>query len=240
MPDIFEIRGWRGADDCRMAAAGAEPDHQTGRNACRTPGPDPEETLDVNGLGFLPRIEFSVPARLEGNGYMVKQRVQRRLAAVLAAAAAFSASTFLNAASEEPVQCAVILYLIEQSRSQFSAIQGDTGSDFGDYDTTFVLPDAWYCVIHEDVEKRSYQCAWKHPYGDERAHKTFERLVKEMRNCIGNIAEERRDQPVNHPDFYASYYYRLPGGEARVTLKNKSELGSTLVSIVIDGFKKAK
>ena len=61
-----------------------------------------------------------------------------------------------------------------------------------------------------------------------------------MRNYIGNTAEERRDQPVNHPDFYAFYYYQLPGGEARVSIKNKRKLMSTLVSIVIDGFKKAK
>jgi hypothetical protein len=171
---------------------------------------------------------------------MVKERAQRRLAAILAAAAVFSTTTFMNAASEELTLCTDILYLIAQSGSQFSAIRGDTGSDFGDYDTTFVLPDASYCVIHEDVEKRSYHCTWKYPYGDERAHKTFQRLVKEMRSCIGNIAEERTDQPVNHPDFYASYYYQLPGGEARVTLKNKGKLMSTLVSIVIDGSKNAK
>ena len=74
----------------------------------------------------------------------------------VAAAAVFSTFTFLNAASEEPTLCSDILYLIEQSRSQFVAIRGDTASDFGDYDATFVLPDAWYCVILEDVEKRSY------------------------------------------------------------------------------------
>ena len=155
-------------------------------------------------------------------------------------AAVFSICTSLNAASEEPTLCSDILYLIEQSRSQFFAIRGDTGSDSGDYDTTFVLPSAWYCVILEDVEKRSYKCTWKFSYGDEQAHKTFQRFTKEMRNCIGNIADERTDQPVNHPDFYASYYYQLPGSEARVTLKNKSKLMSTLVSIVIDGFTKPK
>ncbi len=120
------------------------------------------------------------------------------------------------------------------------AIRGDTGSEFGDYDATFVLPDAWYCAIFEDVEKTSYQCVWKYPRGDERAHETFQRFVKKMRNCIGNIAEERADQSVNHPDFYASYYYRLPGSAASVNLKNKSKLMSTLVSIRIDGLTKAK
>ena len=158
----------------------------------------------------------------------------------IVAAIVFSITTCLNAAAEKPTLCSDILYLIEQSRSRFLAIRGNTRSDFGDYDTTFVLPDAWYCVLLEDVEKRSYKCTWKYPHGDEQAHKTFQQFVKEMRNCIGNVAEERTDQPVNHPDFYAAHYYQLPGSEARVTLKNKSKLMSTLVSIVIDGFTKTK
>jgi hypothetical protein len=142
----------------------------------------------------------------------------------------------LNGVAEERTLCADILYLVEQSRSQFSEIRGNTGSDFGDYDATLVLTDAWYCVLLEDVEKASYKCTWKYPLGDKRAHETFQRLAGEMKNCIGHMADERTDQPVNHPDFYASYYYQLPGSEARVTLKNKAKLRSTLVSIVVDGF----
>jgi len=148
--------------------------------------------------------------------------------------------TFLNVASEEPISCSDIRYLIEQSRTQFLAIQGDTGSNFGDYDATFVLPDAWYCAIIEDVEKRTYKCTWKYPHGDERAHEAFQGFAKEMRSCIGDMAEERTDQAVNHPDFYAAYYYQLPGGAASVSLKNKAKLMSTLVSIRIDGFKSTK
>ncbi len=149
-----------------------------------------------------------------------------------------SLMTVLGSASEEPTLCSDIFYLIEQSRSQFLAIQRDTNSDFGGYESTFILADAQYCVILEDVEKKSYKCTWKYPHGDERAHKAFQRFAKEMRNCIGNSAEERTDQPINHPDFYTAYYYQLAGGEARVTLKNKGKLMSTLVSIVIDGFTK--
>ena len=167
-----------------------------------------------------------------------RQRTPKILS--VAAAAVFSAITFLNAASDEPTLCSDILYLIEQSRSQFVEIRGDTAGDFGDYDATFVLPDAWYCAIFEDAEKRSYRCVWKYPHGDERAHKTFQRFADEMRSCIGNMAEERRDQSVNHPDFYASYYYQLAGGAASVNLKNKAKLMSTLVSIRIDGFTKTK
>ncbi len=116
-----------------------------------------------------------------------------------AAAAVFSTITFLNAASEEPTLCSDILYLIEQSRSQFVAIRGDTSSDFGDYDATFVLPDAAYCVILEDVEKSSYQCTWKYPHGDERAQKTFQRFVNEMRNCIGSLGRNRGVLPPIAP-----------------------------------------
>ena len=158
----------------------------------------------------------------------------------VAAVSILSTITFLNAASAESTLCSKLLYLIEQSKTQFLAIRRGTSSKLGGYDSTFVLPEAWNCAIFEDVEKASYQCAWKYPRGDQRAHETFQRFVKEMRSCIGDIAEERIDKPVNHPDFFASYYYQLPDGEASVTLKNKSKLMSTLVFIGIDGFTRTK
>ena len=147
---------------------------------------------------------------------------------------------FLNAASAESTLCSSILYLIEQSKTQVLAIRRGTSSKLREYDSTFALPEAWHCAILEDVEKTSYQCTWKYPHGDQRAHKTFQRFVKEMRSCIGNIAKERVDKPVNHPDFFVSYYYQLPDGEASVALKNKSKLMSTLVFVGIDGFTRAK
>ena len=61
-----------------------------------------------------------------------------------------------------------------------------------------------------------------------------------MRSCIGDLAEERTDRPVNHPDFYASHYYKLPGAEASVSLKNKSTLMSTVVFVGVDGFTEAR
>lgn len=158
----------------------------------------------------------------------------------LAAAVLFPLLPFSNAVSQQLIGCSDIRYLIEQSRSQFVEIRGSSGGDFGDYDATFVLPDAWFCLILEDVEKWSYRCVWKYPHGDAQANTTFQRFVREMRNCIGTIAEERADQSVNHPDFYASSYFRLSGGAASVSLKNKAKLMSTLVSIRIDGFTMTK
>ena len=77
--------------------------------------------------------------------FRTRHRIPRRLS--VAAAAVFSIMTFLNVASEEPTSCSDIRYLIEQSRTQFLAIQGDTGSNFGDYDATFVLTR---CLVLRD------------------------------------------------------------------------------------------
>ena len=46
---------------------------------------DPQETFEVIGLGPLTHIELAILTRLEGSGCMAKERVQRRLAAILAA-----------------------------------------------------------------------------------------------------------------------------------------------------------
>lgn len=158
----------------------------------------------------------------------------------LAVVAVSTPVTFRNVASQEPSLCPDIHYLIEQSRSRFATLRGDVAGDSGGYNATFVLPGAWSCTILDDAEKSSYRCVWKYSLGEEQAHQAFQRLLKEMRSCIGNMAGETTDQSVNHPDFYASYYYRLPDSAASVNLKNKAKLGSTLVSIRIDGFTKSK
>ncbi len=46
---------------------------------------DPEETFEVIGLGPLTHIDFAILTGLKGIGCMAKERVQRRLAAILAA-----------------------------------------------------------------------------------------------------------------------------------------------------------
>ena len=138
------------------------------------------------------------------------------------------------AESEDRALCPDLLYLIEQSQAHFSAVREDTESQHGGHETALTLAGASYCAILEDVEKASYHCAWTFPQGDERAHTTFQRLADEMRGCIGGLAEEQTDRSVNHPDYYASHYYLLPGSRASVNIKDKTALRSTLVSIRID------
>ncbi len=140
----------------------------------------------------------------------------------------------------ETIPCADVLDLVAQSTEQFSSIQRVEKSEFGGFETTVNLPGAQYCVIIEDVVKKTYRCTWKHPYGDDAAGLEFERLAAEIAECLGSRALVRRDQPVNHPDTYKSFLYILPNTEVRVTLKEKSELASTFVSFVVDGMRNEK
>ena len=171
---------------------------------------------------------------------LVPTRQLTRATLALATAILMSTGPIVKAAQDKPIGCSDFLYLIEQSKSRFSDIRKDAGSEFGTYDTAHVLSGAWYCAILEDKEKVSYQCAWKYPLGDRQAHGAFKEVAKEMKACIGEFAEEQTDRPVNHPDFYAAHYYQLPDGEVSVALKNKSSLKSTLVSIGVTRFAEPK
>ena len=82
--------------------------------------------------------------------------------------------------------------------------------------------------------KASYQCTWQFPLSSPEAEAEYEALVAETRGCIGDGAVEHLDQPVNHPDIYRSSYYEVAEGQISVSLKNKSEFSSTLISIRID------
>ena len=167
--------------------------------------------------------------------YPVLRRKTRQIFPLVAAALLSTVTVCNAAASEDSALCPDLLYLIEQSESEFSSIREDTKSEFGGYDAALVLSGASYCTFLEDAEKTSYRCVWTYSQGNEQAHETFQRLAKEMRACIGTRAEEQTDQSVNHPDFYASRYYQLPSGRASVNIKDKTALRSTLVSIRIDG-----
>ena len=166
---------------------------------------------------------------------MVSMLIDRRKLLSFIMALPFLSMTSVDASSNQPPTCEDVRYLIEQSKSQFAAIRGGSDHQFGGFETTFTLPDVWYCGILEDVEKWSYRCVWKYPLGDEQARTAYQDLSTAMKACIGDIAEEQVDQTVNHPDIYQSRYYQLPKGALNINLKNKADLESTLVSMRIDG-----
>lgn len=143
----------------------------------------------------------------------------------------------LNAMAAEALSCSDMRFLFEQSKQSFALILSEKESEFGGLIATKKLPQAQYCVILEDPEKRSYKCTWEYPIGDERARTAFEQYAKEVESCLGSDIQRVMDQPVNHPDTYKSFLYTLPDSEMRVTFKDKSELKSTLVSVVIEGIR---
>lgn len=127
--------------------------------------------------------------------------------------------------------CADIDYLIGQSRSQFAEILGKPNDDAGGYDVTLTLAGASYCSVTKRSKKRMYRCGWEFPYRAKRAYETFDELVRAVNDCIGRSATLHRDQSVNHPDYYALRRYETEQADVSVSVKDKSALGSTLVSI---------
>lgn len=146
----------------------------------------------------------------------------------------FLAALVGKPALAQTIPCADVRFLIEQSRTGFLAIQRDTRHEFGGFDTTIKLSEAEYCVILEDVEKRSFRCAWKYSHSDRQAEAKYTQMREDLAVCLGNSASVQKDQPVNHPDIYESYLYRLPAVELRISLKEKSALKSTFVSFVVE------
>lgn len=155
----------------------------------------------------------------------------------LRAAVLTASLTAFGASAAEPLDCNDILYLIEQSRSRFVEIRIPRSPEPGRYGSTLVIADASQCSIVEDAEKTSYQCTWDHALGDPLAGERYIKLMTGIRGCIGNFTEERVDRPVNHPDIFASYIYQYENGEVGISLKNKSSLGETRVTVGVDGFK---
>ena len=134
----------------------------------------------------------------------------------------FAAAVYLicllpNTAQSDAALCVNIHYLLDQSRTQFLSIRDVGASGFGGYNSKYLMPDAWYCVIDEDVEKSAHRCTWKYPYEGDEANKAFQKKLKQVRACIGAVASEIKAKPVNHPDSYESTVYTLRDNEIRVT-----------------------
>jgi len=133
--------------------------------------------------------------------------------------------------ADAPV-CEDLRFLVEQSRSDFEAISEDRANSVARH---LGWVDAESCLSEPDTEKTSYRCVWNFPLGSPEAYAAFEQLVDQVRACFVGLADESTDPAVNHPDFYAAHRWETPQGAANVSLKNKSALRLTLVTLRIDG-----
>lgn len=128
--------------------------------------------------------------------------------------------------------CADVRTLIAHARSGFSS----TPSRSGEGGTTgpLMLRGASDCQVARQLDGSFFYCTWKHPFRSAGATGSFERINRELQECLGDRATIRADQGVNHPDFYDSRHYILDGAGVTVSLKDKVALQSTLVFVRVN------
>ena len=142
--------------------------------------------------------------------------------------------TPFNVESDKNDFCTDLIYLMEQSESQFSEIK-DQERDGNKLQLIFA--DAEDCRFSLGLNSSSYQCFWKYDLGSEQAVTQLELLRKETKKCIGHLYAEESDDSVNHPDFYLAYFYVFPNGQVNIALKDKSVTMNTYVSVRVDALK---
>ena len=130
--------------------------------------------------------------------------------------------------------CSDVKILIEHARSNFSSNPVRPGEGEGGDAGPLMLRDASDCRVALQLAGNFYYCAWKHPFRAASAALSFERINKELKECIGDRATIHSDQGVNHPDFYDSRHYILDGAVVTVSLKDKIELQSTFVFVRVN------
>ncbi len=138
-------------------------------------------------------------------------------------------------AADGPVRannfCSSINKLIEQSESGFDEPVAGLDQGASDNQTIVKHSQASKCDVSESLRGNQFHCVWKFPLQSEEAGEKFQEIGKKLQECFGHRAEMSQDQSVNHPDFYESYRFELADVDVTVSLKDKSELQSTLVNL---------
>lgn len=141
---------------------------------------------------------------------------------------------FLVLRNGSSMLCSDLDYVSAQSESSFDAISlASATQPLDEEPTSFMLDGASSCFLVIDPERASYQCNWEFDE-EENAEVAYNDFSDEVEACL-SPTPRREDASVNHPDFWASTYFELPGREISVAQKNKLLLGKTFVSIQVDG-----
>ena len=74
-------------------------------------------------------------------------------------------------------------------------------------------------------------CSWQFPLGEPAAAATYDDVHTALTGCLGKAATVTRDQGVNHPDYYDAYLIQLPAHRLTLSIKDKSALGITFVTL---------
>jgi len=103
-------------------------------------------------------------------------------------------------------------------------------------DQSFALPEqnahVAGCLVALNTQgARSLHCMWKFDYRSDAAGRAFETLLEKVETCGSEAA--RKDQNVNHPDFYDLRLFKIGQREVGVSIKDKGALQQTLVFLIV-------
>lgn len=128
--------------------------------------------------------------------------------------------------------CAGLKQVVELARSDFT-ISANGAS-------TVAVPDnlngASMCSMAKGMTgANSFHCAWQFPYRDDAALAAFGRFNELLDSCFGKQLQANVDSGVNHPDFFDLREYQIDQVKVSVSLKDKGQLGQTLVFVGVHG-----
>ncbi|MCP3972305.1 MAG: hypothetical protein GY717_18675 [Rhodobacteraceae bacterium] len=109
-------------------------------------------------------------------------------------------------------------------------------------------PAYWALFLAEEVGSRSRNklwhgcdlkpgaadkvaCVWKFDLGNPDAARLYQEMVSTLGRCLPKGVRNYPDVPVNHPDFYSAHLFETGRHVIVVSLKDKSALGASFVSL---------
>ena len=81
--------------------------------------------------------------------------------------------------------------------------------------------------------KQSFHCMWEYGYRNPEVYDAFGEMNRMLKECLGEYATARRDQPVNHPDYYEQVMFQSGDVEIALSIKDKSALQKTFAFLRI-------
>ena len=92
------------------------------------------------------------------------------------------------------------------------------------------------CSMAKDMSgANSFHCAWDFPYRDPASQASFKDFNELLGTCFGARLDAAADSGVNHPDFFDLREYQIDQVKVTVSIKDKGQLGKTLVFVGVHG-----
>ncbi len=97
------------------------------------------------------------------------------------------------------------------------------------------LPEGAKCSSSlSETGTRSIHCAMGFDYRAEVASATFKTIIADTKACIETTTQAKKDQDVNHPDFYDLRSFETDKSKISISLKDKGALQMTYVFLRVE------